>query len=1133
MGTSWNRIGVLILLVLCSSYGVTVKTDSLQVRQNAQVDGKLKVGNTPKPVATDSVLTKLPDGTIGLWPISAISTDTSFTDSSLWADSSRASYKSDTTAGAMRLGGKTLSQIDTIGHGAIKQSIRDTASNKLWIHGKADSSVLADSVKKNLAISKITGLSDSLANKLPLHGIADSAKGARYLGGKTKTYYDTVGNGGMNAAIALKLNISDTSIFSRDGHGHDTGDLSGLPNFDYFVQGNASTRTTDAGDTDVDSYSQSGFYRATSAAPHTPTGAGYGIIHTNHASTSSAFQLASRWSSNNLYYRRKNSSTWEPWVELYHTGNFNPNDYVSTTDPRLSDARTPTAHANTHFYTGSDAIKNATFGLYPVASGDPWYVGLSYGGIGFGSTEGVNRQMVAITDAGANNQPVFSITTSLNSGSTWENVFNIDRRGNTNISGGLNVTGLFNLGTSMMMAGGIGHPTQSASITFLNDLTSIEGISGININTETGTINLQDNTNVTGNLTVTGTINGNVNPASHAATHLYGGSDAIVGNEGFGLRAVATDDVWSVGGGLGHHGIGIISNSGVWRQAITFTDASADSHPVFSIITSKNNGSTWSNVFNVTSSGSGIFKGDITAASMHVGTNEVWHAGNFNPADYTTTAQLQDWSTNILANQLESYNAAEFTTVYNDYCDNIRLVKKGLTSLQNGYAGSIAFGARGANTRHAAIAAKQTGSDANQVGLAFFTHPQTSISTTYPMVEKMVLDHNGTLSVGGDLIVGDKLTLAVDGSGHATVSTKEYGDDIKIKTGGNGSVIDMKDLSTSISSRDVTVSSSYQTKVKSSGTVNIEGGSGITLDCTDSNSAITANKRTYIYANLEVGSTNPSPPESRALRVLAPDLYNAGFEAHGGSQGTGYLYVGRSSSTGGGIYYNGDGNPTFASGEFADRVTFYRRTSNSNYAVFYYPNNTNNVTFLGAVTSQDAITSAGNITAQGQMFVNGEIYNTGTSALTLMGYNSGTPGVDFPLIAITKDPSSGIVLNGTPTGTVVISGERIGINAPEILKASPTTIVFGSSNYNLTVTKPRYKIQAGSCNYKVIMQPGEDGQRVTFSRINGSGPICARVWYGKVSANALDSGTVNIAPGHAQSFIYDADFGGWLMEGGN
>ena len=120
-----------------------------------------------------------------------------------------------------------------------------------------------------------------------------------------------------------------------------------------------------------------------------------------------------------------------------------------------------------------------------------------------------------------------------------------------------------------------------------------------------------------------------------------------------------------------------------------------------------------------------------------------------------------------------SYNAAEFTTVYNDYCDNIRLIKKGLTSLQNGYAGSIAFGARGANTRHAAIAAKQTGSDANQVGLAFFTHAQTSISTTYTMVEKMVLDHNGTLSVGGDLIVGDKLTLAVDGSGHATVSTKE------------------------------------------------------------------------------------------------------------------------------------------------------------------------------------------------------------------------------------------------------------------------------------------------------------------------------------------------------------------------
>lgn len=97
-------------------------------------------------------------------------------------------------------------------------------------------------------------------------------------------------------------------------------------NNDYYVQGNSSSRTTYVGDTDVDSYSQSGFYRSASAAPHNPTATGYGIIHTNHTSNSEAFQLASRWSSNRLYYRVENDGTWEPWVELYHTGNLNPVD---------------------------------------------------------------------------------------------------------------------------------------------------------------------------------------------------------------------------------------------------------------------------------------------------------------------------------------------------------------------------------------------------------------------------------------------------------------------------------------------------------------------------------------------------------------------------------------------------------------------------------------------------------------------------------------------------------------------------------------------------------------------------------------------------------------------------------------
>jgi hypothetical protein len=36
--------------------------------------------------------------------------------------------------------------------------------------------------------------------------------------------------------------------------------------------------------------------------------------------------IASRWNSNRIFYRTKtdDDGIWEPWVELYHTGNLNP-----------------------------------------------------------------------------------------------------------------------------------------------------------------------------------------------------------------------------------------------------------------------------------------------------------------------------------------------------------------------------------------------------------------------------------------------------------------------------------------------------------------------------------------------------------------------------------------------------------------------------------------------------------------------------------------------------------------------------------------------------------------------------------------------------------------------------------------
>ena len=109
--------------------------------------------------------------------------------------------------------------------------------------------------------------------------------------------------------------------------------------------------------------------------------------------------------------------------------------------------------------------------------------------------------------------------------------------------------------------------------------------------------------------------------------------------------------------------------------------------------------------------------------------------------------------------------------------------------------------------------------------------------------------------------------------------------------------------------------------------------------------------------NLTVGST--ARAANTVIRALSSDAYNAGFEAYGNSQGTGYLYVGQSSAYGGGISYNGDGAPAFAAGESSDRITFFRRTAGNTSEVFSYAHNSDAVAFNGNVGIGIGTTSPG------------------------------------------------------------------------------------------------------------------------------------------------------------------------------
>jgi len=113
-------------------------------------------------------------------------------------------------------------------------------------------------------------------------------------------------------------------------------------------------------------------------------------------------------------------------------------------------------------------------------------------------------------------------------------------------------------------------------------------------------------------------------------------------------------------------------------------------------------------------------------------------------------------------------------------------------------------------------------------------------------------------------------------------------------------------------------------------------------------------------ADLEAGTT--SATQNRAIRSLAGDSYQASLEAYGDSQGTGVVYVGQSTTYGGGIVYNGDGSPAFGNST-TDTISFYRREAGTNSEVFRYGYGSATVTFQGDILpAADAASTLGGST---------------------------------------------------------------------------------------------------------------------------------------------------------------------------
>jgi len=216
-----------------------------------------------------------------------------------------------------------------------------------------------------------------------------------------------------------------------------------------------------------------------------------------------------------------------------------------------------------------------------------------------------------------------------------------------------------------------------------------------------------------------------------------------------------------------------------------------------------------------------------------------------------------------------------------------------------------------------------------------------------------------------------------------------------------------------------------------------------------------ASDGTTITDKLTVSSTATS-----TLTILSSDATESVIQLYGSSQGTGRLYLGQSSTYGGGIIYNGDGTPAFAGSAANDSISFYRIGGGSPAWVFYYMYNDNTVVFADDIRLQgnaimnsggtDTITLSGtSATIVGNLTVSG----TGVSSFAGDVQLSGGYGYDLLLgkSSGTSLNSGVLILRGFDGGSAAKESNLWAGYGGELYIKSPSTINFrpGGSSTNL------------------------------------------------------------------------------------
>ena len=110
-------------------------------------------------------------------------------------------------------------------------------------------------------------------------------------------------------------------------------------------------------------------------------------------------------------------------------------------------------------------------------------------------------------------------------------------------------------------------------------------------------------------------------------------------------------------------------------------------------------------------------------------------------------------------------NTDQVCDFYDTTIDPSLFVAGGVSAGQYASGGSIGFSKINSTTRMGAvIAAEQTGSDADQMGLSFYTHPSTSTGSN--LERAVTINHSGYLGIGTH-VVNNPLHVRLDTSGTA------------------------------------------------------------------------------------------------------------------------------------------------------------------------------------------------------------------------------------------------------------------------------------------------------------------------------------------------------------------------------